>query len=108
MGNNGNDDDKNDEPEVKDYNARINRLKVIARDLVKLEKDHIGISKALSGMTPEDAYIIGMIISYGAKPLNPKDAMELATKMSIPDAYFMGASIGTFLHVMKADIVDML
>lgn len=110
MDNNGNVNVDNDgnESEVKDYKARIERLKVIAKDLLKRDNDHDGISNTLSGMTPEDAYIVGMIISYTAKPLNPKDAMEIATKMSTKDAYFMGASIGTFLHVMKADMFAML
>lgn len=107
MDNNGNDNNEK-EPEVKDYRARIERLKVIAKDLIMREKDHIGISNALTGMTPEDAYIVGVLTSYMAKPLNPQDAMNLAAKMSIPDAYFMGTSIGTFLHVMKADIMDLL
>lgn len=107
MDNNGNGNNEN-EPEVKDYKARIERLKVIAKDLLKHEKDHDGISNALSGITPDDAYIVGVIISYMAMPLDPKDAMEIATKMSTKDAYFMGTSIGTFLRVMKADIMTML
>lgn len=107
MDNNGNGNNENG-PEVKDYKARIERLKVIAKDLIMREKDHISISNALTGMTPEDAYIVGVLTSYMAKPLNPQDAMELATKMSTQDAYFMGASIGTFLHIMKADIMAVL
>lgn len=107
MDNNGNGNNGN-EPDVKEYRARIERLKVIAKDLLKREKDHDGISNALSGMPPEDAYIVGMIISYTVRPLGPKDAIEIASKMSTKDAYFMGTSIGTFLRVMKADILDML
>lgn len=97
-------DNNENESEIKDYKARIERLRVIAKDLLKREKDHDGISNALSGMSPEDAYIIGMIIAYMAKPLEPKDAMEIASKMSTKDAYFMGTSIGTFVHIAKGDI----